>query len=108
MPDEGGRGDRGSLLVSARGSCWADNACRSHARDTGQPFGADVLTAAGDAASTALLLRAGDAGNGYPASPWVTAGGSSGVGSRESAWQLAGVGRVRARSLRMERFSGCS
>lgn len=61
-----------------------------------------------DAASTAWPPKVGDAGNGYPASLWVITGGSSGGGSKGSAWGLAAVGRVRARSLGVGCFSGCS
>jgi hypothetical protein len=67
-----------------------------------------MLAAAGDAAPSALPPRAGDAGNGYSASPWTTARGSSGEGPRGCVKLVAAVGGARAPCLGVEGSSGYS
>jgi hypothetical protein len=108
MPREVKGCERGACELAHRARVGPITSARATARDTEQPSGAMMLAAAGGAASTASPPRVGDAGNGYPASPWTVTRGTSGEGPSGSAGQVAAVGRVRARSLGVECFGGYS
>jgi hypothetical protein len=112
-PNSGCRGRREGVTGGARELAYRvrvgpTKSARARAWDTGPPFGAVMLAAAGGAAPTASPPRVEDAGNGYSTSSWTVTCGNSGESASGSAGPVAAVGKARASSLGVGCFGGCS